>query len=104
MRLWPLLFKFPTVILQSINQNAVMFHKMQSSNGCQCWPAHCHSSSLLTPVVVRRRELLMTAAQSIKTPVMNLPLRDPTLANAQQLTSRLRRISLAECLTGANFM
>eukprot|EP00208_Stichococcus_sp_RCC1054_P004326 CAMPEP_0206143018 /NCGR_PEP_ID=MMETSP1473-20131121/19032_1 /ASSEMBLY_ACC=CAM_ASM_001109 /TAXON_ID=1461547 /ORGANISM="Stichococcus sp, Strain RCC1054" /LENGTH=1731 /DNA_ID=CAMNT_0053538243 /DNA_START=203 /DNA_END=5398 /DNA_ORIENTATION=- len=50
--------------------------------------------------IPRLRELLMTAAQSIKTPVMNLPLRDPTLANAQQLTSRLRRISLAECLTG----
>lgn len=42
----------------------------------------------------------MTAAQSIKTPVMNLPLREATESCAHQLTSRLRRISLAECLTG----
>lgn len=42
----------------------------------------------------------MTAAQSIKTPVMNLPLREPSEAIARQLASRLRRISFAECLTG----
>ncbi len=47
--------------------------------------------------IPRLRELLMTAAQKIKTPIMTLPLRaacDKDDANA--LANRLRRLSLAE--------
>jgi hypothetical protein len=43
------------------------------------------------------RELLMTAARSIKTPVMTLPLRPGAArADAEALASRLRRLRLAE--------
>lgn len=53
----------------------------------------------MTLGIPRLRELLMTAAQSIKTPVMTLPLwphcsRD----DAQALANRLRRLHLAEVL------
>jgi DNA-directed RNA polymerase I subunit RPA1 len=47
--------------------------------------------------IPRLRELLMTAAQSIKTPIMTLPLlpgRDK--ADAAALANRLRRLRLAE--------
>ena len=47
--------------------------------------------------IPRLRELLMTAAQSIKTPVMTLPLLpERTRADAQALANRLRRLRLAE--------
>ncbi len=51
----------------------------------------------MTLGIPRLRELLMTAAQSIKTPIMTLPLLatcDKDDANA--LANRLRRLSLAE--------
>ena len=49
--------------------------------------------------IPRLRELFMTAAQSIKTPVMTLPIR-PGMATPQatELANRLRRIRLAEVL------
>ena len=47
--------------------------------------------------IPRLRELLMTAAKSIKTPVMTLPLLPHcTRADAQTLANRLRRLRLAE--------
>lgn len=47
--------------------------------------------------IPRLRELLMTAAQSIKTPVMTLPLLPHcTRADAETLATRLRRLRLAE--------
>lgn len=51
----------------------------------------------MTLGIPRLRELFMTAAQSIKTPVMTLPMR-PGMANPQatELANRLRRIRLAE--------
>ena len=51
----------------------------------------------MTLGIPRLRELFMTAAQSIKTPVMTLPMR-PGLANPQatELANRLRRVRLAE--------
>ena len=51
----------------------------------------------MTLGIPRLRELLMTAAQSIKTPVMTLPLLpDRSRADAQALANRLRRLRLAE--------
>lgn len=47
--------------------------------------------------IPRLRELLMTAAQNIKTPVMTLPLLPHcTRADAETLANRLRRLRLAE--------
>ncbi len=47
--------------------------------------------------IPRMRELLMTAARSIKTPVMTLPLRPGAArADAEALAGRLRRLRLAE--------
>lgn len=47
--------------------------------------------------IPRLRELFMTAAQSIKTPVMTLPLLEGKgKADAVELANRLRRIRLAE--------
>ncbi len=51
----------------------------------------------MTLGIPRLRELLMTASQAIKTPVMTLPLRpDRGRADAQALATRLRRLRLAE--------
>ncbi len=51
----------------------------------------------MTLGIPRLRELLMTAAQSIKTPVMTLPLRPHcSRADADVLATRLRRLRLAE--------
>ena len=51
----------------------------------------------MTLGIPRLRELLMTAAQSIKTPVMTLPLLPHcTRADAETLANRLRRLRLAE--------
>ena len=53
--------------------------------------------------IPRLREILMTAAASIKTPVMTLPLRTDLpdgRAAAQRLAVRLKRIHLAEALRG----
>lgn len=54
--------------------------------------------------IPRLRELFMTAARSIKTPVMTLPLRpERTRAGAEALASRLRRLRLAEvCWPGCS--
>ena len=51
----------------------------------------------MTLGIPRLRELFMTAAQSIKTPVMTLPIRQG-LAHPQavELANRLRRIRFAE--------
>ncbi|KXZ53087.1 hypothetical protein GPECTOR_8g79 [Gonium pectorale] len=51
--------------------------------------------------IPRLREILMTAAKKIKTPVMTLPLL-PGLgsAAAHVLANRMRRLRLAECLSG----
>lgn len=47
--------------------------------------------------IPRLRELFMTAAQSIKTPVMTLPIRQGcTQPQAVELANRLRRIRFAE--------
>ncbi|KAK9816421.1 hypothetical protein WJX72_000053 [[Myrmecia] bisecta] len=49
--------------------------------------------------IPRLRELFMTAAQSIKTPVMTMPLRpNCTNQDAHALANRLRRLKLAEVL------
>ena len=75
-------------------------------------PVLAHSLGMCLP---RNRELLMTAAMSIKTPVMTLPLLPPVPPpqrrasvdgldrndKAAVLTSRLRRLSFAEILRGA---
>ena len=54
----------------------------------------------MTLGIPRLRELLMTAAQSIKTPVMTLPLRPHcSRADADVLATRLRRLRLAEVTT-----
>ena len=52
--------------------------------------------------IPRLRELFMTAAQSIKTPVMTLPIKEGLgKADATELANRLRRIRLAEvCCLG----
>ena len=51
----------------------------------------------MTLGIPRLRELLMTASQAIKTPVMTLPLLPHcTKADAQALANRLRRLRLAE--------
>ncbi|KAF5840615.1 hypothetical protein DUNSADRAFT_16130, partial [Dunaliella salina] len=51
--------------------------------------------------IPRLREILMTAAAKIKTPVMTLPLKPGlTYTDAQVLGGRLRRLRLAECLAG----
>ena len=51
----------------------------------------------MTLGIPRLREILMTAAQSIKTPVMTLPLLPGrTRADAETLSNALRRIRLAE--------
>ena len=51
----------------------------------------------MTLGIPRLRELFMTAARSIKTPVMMLPLRAGcTRADADALANRLRRLRLAE--------
>jgi DNA-directed RNA polymerase I subunit RPA1 len=59
----------------------------------------------VTMGIPRVREILMTAAKSIKTPVMVLPVAKGATAAAekeriQELASRLRRIRLAELLQG----
>ena len=47
--------------------------------------------------IPRLRELFMTAAQSIKTPVMTLPIRQGSAhPQAVELANRLRRIRFAE--------
>ncbi|KAK9845826.1 hypothetical protein WJX81_003612 [Elliptochloris bilobata] len=49
--------------------------------------------------IPRLRELFMTAARSIKTPVMTLPLRPGAMrSDAEALANRLRRLRLAEVL------
>lgn len=54
----------------------------------------------MTLGIPRLRELLMTAAQSIKTPVMTLPLLPHcTRADAETLANRLRRLRLAEVVS-----
>lgn len=54
----------------------------------------------MTLGIPRLRELLMTAAQSIKTPVMTLPLLPHcTRADAETLANRLRRLRLAEVIS-----
>lgn len=51
----------------------------------------------MTLGIPRLRELLMTAAQSIKTPIMTLPLLATcNKDDANALANRLRRLSLAE--------
>ncbi|EFJ45495.1 hypothetical protein VOLCADRAFT_105949 [Volvox carteri f. nagariensis] len=51
--------------------------------------------------IPRLREILMTAAKRIKTPVMTLPVRrGMAAAEAQVLANRMRRLRLAECLSG----
>ncbi|GFR43873.1 hypothetical protein Agub_g5002 [Astrephomene gubernaculifera] len=51
--------------------------------------------------IPRLREILMTAAKKIKTPVMTLPLLPGLgVADAQVLANRMRRLRLAECLQG----
>lgn len=51
--------------------------------------------------IPRLREILMTAAANIKTPVMTLPLREGlTEVAAKKLAVRLKRIYLAEALRG----
>ncbi len=51
----------------------------------------------MTLGIPRLRELLMTAAQSIKTPIMTLPmLPDRDKTDAAALANRLRRLRLAE--------
>ena len=51
----------------------------------------------MTLGIPRLRELFMTAAQSIKTPIMTLPLLEGRgKADAVELANRLRRIRLAE--------
>ena len=49
--------------------------------------------------IPRLRELLMTAAKRVKTPVMKLPLRaGASKADAEALAARMRKLRLAECL------
>jgi DNA-directed RNA polymerase I subunit RPA1 len=49
--------------------------------------------------IPRLRELLMTAAEKSKTPVMTLPLRpDAPEGAAELVASKLRRLQLAQCL------
>ncbi|GMH40745.1 hypothetical protein BSKO_08649 [Bryopsis sp. KO-2023] len=51
--------------------------------------------------IPRLREILMSAATAIKTPVMTLPMRKgKALAEAQEFANKLRKIKLAECLKG----
>ncbi|KAL6757628.1 hypothetical protein V8C86DRAFT_3135173 [Haematococcus lacustris] len=51
--------------------------------------------------IPRLREILMTAAQRIKTPVMTVPLKTGcTASDAHVLAARMRRLRLAECLAG----
>ena len=72
--------------------------------------ALCHCPCCFTGRVVHVakcggcRELFMTAAQSIKTPVMTLPIRTDVaggpLKAARTVANRLRRLRLAEVLEG----
>ena len=49
--------------------------------------------------IPRLRELLMTAARRVKTPVTTLPMRaGRDAATAEALAARLRKLRLAECL------
>ena len=49
--------------------------------------------------IPRLRELLMTAARTVATPVMTLPMRrGKTEADAERLAARMRKLRLAECL------
>ncbi|GIL46561.1 hypothetical protein Vafri_3552 [Volvox africanus] len=51
--------------------------------------------------IPRLREILMTATRVIRTPVMTLPVRRGLgVGGAQILASRMRRLRLAECLSG----
>ncbi|GLI64445.1 hypothetical protein VaNZ11_007716 [Volvox africanus] len=51
--------------------------------------------------IPRLREILMTATKVIRTPVMTLPVRRGLgVGGAQILASRMRRLRLAECLSG----
>lgn len=58
----------------------------------------------MTLGIPRLRELFMTAAQSIKTPVMTLPIRGGCChPQAVELANRLRRIRFAEVTSGFLF-
>eukprot|EP00201_Polytomella_parva_P014628 CAMPEP_0175069470 /NCGR_PEP_ID=MMETSP0052_2-20121109/18211_1 /TAXON_ID=51329 ORGANISM="Polytomella parva, Strain SAG 63-3" /NCGR_SAMPLE_ID=MMETSP0052_2 /ASSEMBLY_ACC=CAM_ASM_000194 /LENGTH=1785 /DNA_ID=CAMNT_0016336545 /DNA_START=347 /DNA_END=5704 /DNA_ORIENTATION=- len=51
--------------------------------------------------IPRLREILMTAAAKIKTPVMTLPIHSNlNLKDAQVLANHMRKLRLAECLAG----
>lgn len=51
--------------------------------------------------IPRLREILMSAAAVIQTPIMTLPLkRGKSLNDANELANRLRKIRLSECLKG----
>lgn len=51
--------------------------------------------------IPRLREILMSAAVSIKTPIMTLPLKPGrALSDAQEVANKLRKIRLSECLKG----
>jgi DNA-directed RNA polymerase I subunit RPA1 len=52
--------------------------------------------------IPRLREILMTAAARIKTPVMTLPLAPGRgVRDARVVANRMRKLRLAECLAGA---
>jgi DNA-directed RNA polymerase I subunit RPA1 len=49
--------------------------------------------------IPRLRELLMTAAKVVKTPVMKLPLRaGKGVVEAEAIAAQMRKLRLAECL------
>lgn len=51
--------------------------------------------------IPRLREILMTASQNMKTPIMTLPLNVGLMeSSAKTLAARLRKIRLAECMKG----
>lgn len=53
--------------------------------------------------IPRLREILMSAAVFIKTPIMTLPLRSgKTLSDAWEVANKLRKIRLSECLKGVS--
>lgn len=55
----------------------------------------------MTLGIPRLREILMTAAVRIKTPVMTLPLLAcKDVRDARVVANRMRRLRLAECLAG----
>lgn len=58
-----------------------------------------HGGANVTLGIPRLREIIMTASDHISTPIMELPLLNPTPQAAAQLAAKLNKVKLSECLT-----